>query len=405
MISVRMKQGMKVSGKVCGLSLIWKIDTGAKKTFITTRTYNSIQHRFKPGLRPMKNKFLTANGNAVDCDGETTVLLNFAGQDIYFPVVVGGVTENLLGEDFIEQFQCNFDHINKKFVIQNRGESIVKKNIGNTTYQKVVAEMTVDIPPGNEMIVQSKAKGTDIGKHCILTPEAKFVETHNLLVARVLVENGKNILARVLNPGNSNVRIMKGTVIAVLEPVEEVVESNSGRPDPVFRVQEVNREMLPEYLHKMFEEGTKDLSLEQAEQFQSTLLRWEKVFAGPKEVGRTDVGTHKIKLTDETPIKEAPRKIPLFKRDVIDTEIEKLETKGLIEKSDSPWSSQLVLVRKKDNSWRMCVDYRKLNAKTVKDAYPIPRIQDNLDSLNGAQWFTSLDCGMAYHQIPVKERD
>ena len=129
------------------------------------------------------------------------------------------------------------------------------------------------------------------------------------------------------------------------------------------------------------------------------------MFAGTNEVGRTDVGMHKINLIDETPIKEAPRKIPSFKRDVIDAEVEILETKGLIEKSDSPLSSQLVLLRKKDKSWRMRVDYHKRNAKTVQDAYPIPRIQDKLDSLNGAQWLTSLDGGLAYHQIPLEERD
>ena len=53
----------------------------------------------------------------------------------------------------------------------------------------------------------------------------------------------------------------------------------------------------------------------------------------------------------------------------------------------------------------MCVDYRKLNKKTIKDAYPIPRINDNLDALSGSDWFTSLDCDMAYHQIPVAEED
>ena len=104
---------MKISSKVCGQAMVWKIDTGAKKTFITSRTYNNIQHRLRPGLRPMKNKFLAANENEVECDGETSILISFNGHDIYFPVVVGGVTENLLGEDFIEQFQCNFDHKNK----------------------------------------------------------------------------------------------------------------------------------------------------------------------------------------------------------------------------------------------------------------------------------------------------
>ena len=77
------------------------------------------------------------------------------------------------------------------------------------------------------MIVQSRAKVKTSDKHCVLIPENKFVETHNLLVARVLVENRQNIPARVLNPGDSNVRIEKGTVIALLEPVEEVVEYNS----------------------------------------------------------------------------------------------------------------------------------------------------------------------------------
>ena len=201
-------------------------------------------------------------------------------------------------------------------------------DIDSTTYQTVVADITVDILPGNEMIVQSKVKGTALGKHCILTPEAKFVETHNLLIARVLVETGKSILARVLNAGNSNVRIMKGTVIVLLEPIEEVVELNTGSSDPIFRVQEINSEVLPEHLQMPFEEGRKDLSLEQAEQFQNTLLHWKSVFAGPNEIGRKDVGTHKIKLSDETPIKEAPRKIPLFKRDVIDAEIEKVRDKG-----------------------------------------------------------------------------
>ena len=71
-----------------------------------------------------------------------------------------------------------------------------------------------------------------------------------------------------------------------------------------------------------------------------------------------------------------------------------MEERGLIEKSISPWSAQTVLVWKKDGSWRMCFDYRKLNEKTIKDAYPIPRINDNLDALSGSDWFASLDCHM-----------
>ena len=86
-------------------------------------------------------------------------------------------------------------------------------------------------------------------------------------------------------------------------------------------------------------------------------------------------------------------------------EVSHLEKEGFIERSDSPWSAQTVLVKKKDGSWRMCVDYTKLNEKTVIDAYPIPRIDDNLDALSGAKWFTTLDCNIAYHQVPLEEED
>lgn len=122
-------------------------------------------------------------------------------------------------------------------------------------------------------------------------------------------------------------------------------------------------------------------------------------------IQRAKYGEHRIELNDETPFKEPVRRVPIFKREILDAEIEKLKNQGLIEESSSPWSSPLVLVQKKDKTWRLCVDYRRLNAQTIKDAYPIPRIADDLDALSGSKWFTSLDLNMAYHQIPMRESD
>ncbi|GFT86228.1 hypothetical protein TNCV_2419971 [Trichonephila clavipes] len=78
---------------------------------------------------------------------------------------------------------------------------------------------------------------------------------------------------------------------------------------------------------------------------------------------------------------------------------------GIVQPSESPWSSPVVLVRKKDGSWRFCVDYRKLNSVTKKDVYPLPRIDDTLDCLKGAKFFSSMDLRSGYWQIEIDEAD
>ena len=79
--------------------------------------------------------------------------------------------------------------------------------------------------------------------------------------------------------------------------------------------------------------------------------------------------------------------------------------RGIIEKSASPWASPIVLVQKKDGTTRFCVDYRKLNNVSRKDAYPLPRIDDTLDTLAGSKWFSTIDLVSGYWQVEVEERD
>ena len=78
---------------------------------------------------------------------------------------------------------------------------------------------------------------------------------------------------------------------------------------------------------------------------------------------------------------------------------------GVIRPSNSPWASPAVMVKKKDGSLRFCVDFKQLNAATVKDTHPIPRIDDLLDALHGARWFSTLDLRSGYWQVPIQERD
>ena len=76
---------------------------------------------------------------------------------------------------------------------------------------------------------------------------------------------------------------------------------------------------------------------------------------------------------------------------------------GLVEQGRGAWSFPVVLARKKNGDWRFCIDYRKLNHVTCKDAYPIPRIDESLDALGGSKWFTTLDLVSGYWQLPLSE--
>ena len=108
-------------------------------------------------------------------------------------------------------------------------------------------------------------------------------------------------------------------------------------------------------------------------------------FLGPKDLGQTDLAQHRIDTGDAPPLRQPPRRLPLSKREEAQRAIQEIHQQGLIEPSTSPWSSPIVLVKKKDGGLRFCVDYRRLNAVTRKDSYPLPRIDDTLEALSPIQ--------------------
>lgn len=78
---------------------------------------------------------------------------------------------------------------------------------------------------------------------------------------------------------------------------------------------------------------------------------------------------------------------------------------GVVSESSSPWAAPIVLVKKKDGTWRFCVDYQKLNALTHKDAFPLPRIEESLTCLKQSRWFSTLDLASGYWQVEVDPKD
>ena len=114
---------------------------------------------------------------------------------------------------------------------------------------------------------------------------------------------------------------------------------------------------------------------------------------------------HKIDNGEMRPIKQVPRSIPLTKHNKVKELVDEIKMSGVIEPSSGPWSSPVVLVKKKDGSTRFCIDYRKLNDVTKKDSYPLPRIDDTLKMLAASKWFSMLYLQSGYWQVEIVNKD
>lgn len=148
------------------------------------------------------------------------------------------------------------------------------------------------------------------------------------------------------------------------------------------------------------------LSVEQEQQGKELLRKYSGVFSqGEGDLGCTTLVEHRIHLTDDVPVRQRYRRLPPTQYEQVRAHIQQLVDAGIARPSSSPYSSPIVIVQKKGGDIRLCVDYRLLNAKTRKDAYPLPRIDESLDALTGAQWFSTLDLVSGYNQVAVAEVD
>jgi hypothetical protein len=127
------------------------------------------------------------------------------------------------------------------------------------------------------------------------------------------------------------------------------------------------------------------------------------LFQEPRELPPQRHADHHIPLlSGAQPVNSKPYRYTPAQKDEIERQVKELLLNGVIQPSASPFSSPVLLVKKKDGSWRMCIDYRRLNSMTIKNKYPLPIVDELLDELKGASWFTKLDLRSGYHQVRVK---
>jgi len=139
---------------------------------------------------------------------------------------------------------------------------------------------------------------------------------------------------------------------------------------------------------------------------QGVLHEFSDVFMEPSSLPPSRQIDHSIPLKEGiAPVNVRPYCYAHYQKEEIEKQVQEMLNSGLVQPSTNPFSSPVILVKKKDGNWRFCTDYRALNAATIKDRFPIPTVEDMLDELYGASYFTKLDLRAGYHQVRVSPPD
>ena len=236
------------------------------------------------------------------------------------------------------------------------------------------------------------------------------------LVPTLTTSTRQGRYVRVVNMHRVDITLRAGTPLCMLHEVK-AIESDEGFSFETSTNGQTITWTNPESqaLHATGEEKASDSSSvaitcegtdDERIQLEALIARHSRAFGDDEgELGYTDVVRHHIRTTDDIPVAQTYRSIPPKQYTEVREHLKALLRKGIIRESHSPYAAPLVIVRKRDGKIRLCVDYRRLNAKTARDAFPLPRIEESFDALVGAKYFSSLDLVSGYHQIAMAEED
>jgi len=193
----------------------------------------------------------------------------------------------------------------------------------------------------------------------------------------------------------------RGDIKDEVRNVSIVVPSNISN-DTCDNVKIVEPNLINSTILAKPDDKLKHLSAAQAANIRSLLQEYEELFSDVPRL--CPLLEHDVETKEAQPVRQAPYRLNAEKRAFLQTEVQRLKEQGFISPSLSPWASPIVLVPKSGGTYRLCVDYRKVNAVTVADSFPLPRMDDIIDDLGKARHLSKLDLLQGYYQVPLTER-
>ncbi|EYC39508.1 hypothetical protein Y032_0653g1175 [Ancylostoma ceylanicum] len=332
-----------------------------------------------------------ASGNKMEVLDSIKLTVGIFGKNEKIPVYVSRALEDvlILGTNVL-------DRLGFKLTQGQAATNLLENDCYSQESFPAVVKTRTYVPPGGRKI---------LAVSCTKGMQPSVFWSNNKMIADGVCEESTEGETKIPFTNNTiePMVLQKGQVIGEfgreewfdskwLEPASDVLELQT-KPGKGAEGQRLDE--LVKTIQKDGEQPAKMLNL---------IKLYSDVFAmNDSELTQTDLVTHNIDTGNHPPIKQKTRPVPIGARQEFKQIIKNLEERGIVRKSRSEWASPVVLVRKKDGTLRLCVDYRELNKVTKHDSYPLPSIDVILQSLGGKRYFSTMDMMSGYWQIKLSE--
>lgn len=378
------------------------VDTGANVVIISGTLARRARLRVKPCT---SISVRTASG----VDAEIT------GIAYEVPITLGGVTqcfdaivmkttayEVLLGTNALHAFDATIEFAQRQLVISKPVGKVavpISFFVGERPKAYVATSEEINIPSFSQVVAPIKIREElDAAQAFHVRTSNKACALYGVVLANGVFE-GKNVPEGVLlaNMTEVDVKIPAKTIVGEVHICSEKITEPEEIPPERTQDTEANDTREMPNLANM-KGGTRQL-------LEPIIQQYKHLFEEVRPQAAKHGVEHSIRLTEDRPSRQRPYRNSHWENDAMKPEIERLLKEGFIEDSTSPYAAPVILVPKADGKLRMCVDYRRLNAGTIKETYPMPRIDETLDQLHGSKVFSTLDLKSGYWQVPVAEQD
>lgn len=379
-----------INGREC----VALADAGATVSLIRHDVAKELRLKFTPTT-------LIATGvtnNALNIEYETLGIIQIASerhQQRLF-IVKNISQEVILGTDFLTKLgEVTYDFANCTFrfgrftIPMGSREDVCTVRLVNTT----------KIPPLSEVAVVAQLNSNSLhNKDCIFEGTNAFTSKKLLIGRSVDKMQGNMIRIPIINTGKDFHEIQVNTIIGEVEAFDE----DALMTTQVHEKQKKTCKTKPGDRLSLNNTSLDDI---EKSQLKNLINEYEDIVGETiSELGRTSIVQHVIETVPGTaPIRSKPYNIPIGLRAEVKKQLDEMQKQGLITLSSGEWTSPIVLVKKKDNTWRFCVDYRKLNAVTVKTSMALSSISNAAEIMHGKKYFSTIDLCSGFFQVALHE--